>query len=502
MTTEQIYDLIKSNNLDKVREIFQLSCDIDTIKTAIKQYKVETHDVFDKVKRPDKPIKDDKGNTVDFKEVHRIAVPLQEQIVLLRSAFIGIPKMDAKPEQEPEKDLIKVMDKVWHDNKLDYRFAETTKRTMSELRCAWLFYNTEEDGYWDGQPINPGVYRTTKPRVKLLSFELGDTLYPVYDGNDDMIAFARGYKTVEFDKDLNKVDVEHLDVYTADRFYFKKKVQGEWVDNYLKDEVLKAEINGENMTTFKPNLVGKIPIIYFAQDKPEWHNVQGACDRIDELISNHADTNDYFGNPILVGIGNSISLPQKGDAGKYVEIGGAGGDLKFVTWDNAPESIKMELTNLFNTAYDLTNTSNISFENMKGIGPMSGFAIQLMFLGATLKAKDCQMSIFGEGVQRAYNYLKKLLSVIDAKFVSTLSFKVAPMFESVLPANDAEVILNISNAIATGIMSEETGIEQNPLLKDADSEKDRIKGEADKKQAAQVAMNNSASGLDSLMNVA
>jgi SPP1 family phage portal protein len=488
MTVQQLYDLIHAGNIEKLKAVLEIGFDIDIIKKAVKQYDPKQHDVIiDKIQRPDKPIKDDNGNITEYKNVHRIAVPFQKQITLLRSAFVGIPNMKSKPEKPEQEDLLQVMGKIWHDNKMDYRFAETTKRTMSELRCAWLFYNVEDAEYWAGDPIKK---TSVRPRIKLLSHLLGDTLLPVYDGNDDMIAFARCYQTRDFDDQQEIVTIEHLDIYTAERFYFKKQVKGVWVDNYILGDTLKAvAINETESVTFKPNLVGKIPVIYFAQDEPEWQDVQHAADRIDELISNHADTNDYFGNPILVGIGDTITLPQKGDAGKYVEIQGEKGDLKFVTWDNAPESIKMELTNLFNVVYDLSNTANVSFENMKGIGAMSGFAIQLMFLASTLKAKDKQMSTFGEGVQRAYNYMKKLFSIIDSKFIATLSFQITPDFASVLPSNQSELIDMLVTAKTGGIVSGETATNLTGLTENGKEEWDKIQEE-----------NNNTSALDNVMN--
>lgn len=496
MTKEQLYTLLQSNKIDRVVGIFELKSDIDIIETAIKQFQPETHDVNDKLIRQDRPIykegkvEDENGDKipvlVDTKKVQRIAAPFQKQIVLVRNAFIGTPKMSSNPETETplgkiQDDLLQVMGKVWHDNKLDFRFNETKTRTMSELRCAWLFYNQKDEEYWLGEPIKSNL----RPRVKILSYELGDKLYPFYDNNDDLIAFARTYESKALDEQLNDITIQHLELYTDERFYFKSKVKGVWEDNYLESDKLVKEGEGDTVTSYKPNLIGKIPVIYFSQDKPEWSDVQDACARIDELLSNHADTNDYFGNPILFGKGDSLSLPQKGDAGKYVE-GTGDADLKFVTWNNAPESIKMELTNLFNVVYDLSNTANISFENMKGLGPMSGFAIQLMFLGATLKADDKIMATFGEGVQRCYNYLKKLFSVLDPKYKATLSFKIKPEFASILPTDELEKLSKINSAKNGGILSEETAIEINPLVKDIESEKERIKQERTDRQAEEV----------------
>lgn len=478
MTITDVYTLLSSNKIDKLKEILQLSYDVALIEKAVKQYDPEKHNVMDPLVRKDKPIKDSEGNITEYKNVHRIPVPNQRNIVLLRSMFIGDPNMQATPENELQINCLNIIGKIWDDNKMGFRFMETKKRTMSELRCAWLWYNVENMDYWKDQPIKSKL----QPKVKVLSHQLGDALYPVFDNNNDLVAFARGYNSIEYDANFDKIEVENMDIYTSERIYFKKKVNSEWLDNYLNGDIV-ANVDG---VSFKPNLVKKIPITYFEQAQPEWHDIQRAADRIDEVYSTHADTNDYFGNPILFGTGSALTLPQKGDAGKYVE-GDAGADLKFVTWNNAPESIKMEIENLQKIINNLSYTPDISFKEMQGIGAMSGFAIQLMFLGATLKAKECEMSIFGEGVQRAYNYLKALISVLDGKYLQTLSFKITPDFASALPTDILEELDKIVKAKGAGIMSAETSIEQNPLVEDKEVEKIRLSDEADAKAEAEAA---------------
>lgn len=486
MIIEQLYTLLQSSQMDKVKEIFQIEYDIAVIQKAINQYKTEKHDVFDTVIRKKKEIKNDAGLITDFKEVHRIALPLQKQIVLLRAAFIGTPEMASNPENDLQKDFLHLMDKIWKDNKMDFRFMETKKRTMSELRCAWLWYNLEDKEYWAQQPINSNL----KPRVRVLSYELGDELLPMYDVNDNLIAFARAYKTIDLDEQFNKIKVDHLDIYTKDRFYFKKKKKEIWLDNYsLTDRSLITETIENITSSYKPNLIGKIPIIFFSQSLPEWHDVQKAVERLEELTSNHADTNDNLGNPILFGKGESLNLPEKGEAGRYVE-GGQDSDLKFVTWDNMPNSIKMEIENLHAIVLDLTNTPK--YKDFENLGQLSGFAIMLRFFMPTLNAKDSEMSVFGEGVQRCYNYLKTLISILDAKYLQTLSFQISPKFASVLPNNNKETVETLIEMVSGGIMSEETAVELNPYVTDKEIEKERLKAAAQAQQGAQ--------GLDNLMN--
>jgi hypothetical protein len=46
--------------------------------------------------------------------------------------------------------------------------------------------------------------------------------------------------------------------------------------------------------------------------------------------------------------------------------------------------------------------------------------------------------------------------------------------------NETEVISNLSIALTSGIISQESAVEQNPYVADSESEMERITGEADK----------------------
>jgi hypothetical protein len=56
------------------------------------------------------------------------------------------------------------------------------------------------------------------------------------------------------------------------------------------------------------NTIGKIPVIYYHQHLTEWHDVQPLIDRLEIIISNLADTNDYSGSPIVVAYGDDYRL--------------------------------------------------------------------------------------------------------------------------------------------------------------------------------------------------
>lgn len=418
---------------------------------SIEQYDVENHAINDSAKRPDKQFINDK-NENETSYVSRLAVPFQKKIVSRAATFLcGNPiALNANPQDEKEKSLLAAVEKVWEDNKLDYKSKTLAEYMMSETKAAELWYieklDPEED-YW-GDTLKSEF----RLRIRILANSLGDSLYPVYDPTGNMIAFGRGYTVEDGDK-----KEEHFDLYTDDTVYEGIKPDG-----------------GEWKVVPTANVYTKIPVIYYSQPQPEWNDVQSLIDRYEEQLSNLADTNDYFGSPLLAVTGVIKGFAKKGESGKVIQLDNQA-DIKYVTWDMAPEATKLEMETIEKLIFAMTDTPNDSFEQMKSLGVFSGIALKMLFLAAHMKASKKE-EIFGEGIQRRINYIKHIIARIDGTF-SKVRLSIKPKFEYFLPKNDAEKIETLISAVQGGIMSTNSAIRQNPLIEDADAEIDEIDNE-------------------------
>jgi SPP1 family phage portal protein len=513
MNLPDLTNLIDNGEIDKLKSIMEVSkyayflsdsfqyaigtglnVNKDTIHIRdFRQYNPKQHDVFDKTKRGDKEIKreekgpngEDTGRTVIDKliPVARLGIPEQRKIVTLAAAFLGTPTLSCTPKAGIETDMFDVLTVLSDDNKLDYKFKNIAKKTMSERECAELWYTQDaEPEFWDGTAMTSEY----KLRMRILSPSLGDTLYPVKDEFGDMIAFGRFYETVEqIENTLQQTQrVAHLDIYTADRFYFmtKDEKSASWAigadPTALATGPDTAVVNGV------PNPLGKIPVVYYAQPTTEWSDVQEMIARLETKVSNHADTNDYFDSPIVFLEGTVTGFADKGESGKLLQ-GTEGAKASYLTWDHAPESTKMEIENLLKFIHTYTHTPDISFESIKGLGTFSGIALKMFFMDAHLKASDKE-EIFGEGIQRRINYLKASIIGLDPAFKAAARLVIKPVFEYFLPRNEAEEIDNINKAYTGGFLSLETAVRLNPLVEDAVSELAKIK--AEKAQASADAL--------------
>jgi SPP1 family phage portal protein len=463
MTIEQIEALILTADMTKVMNTFYDQNLYKSILDRIKEYDPKQHAIADKIKRPDKIVNDAAGRPKSQISVARLPLAIQKKIVRTAVAFLGVPELDSTPAEGKATDLKEVVERVWSANKLDYKFKSIARMTMSEHHAAELWYTTDVDqSYWDGYPIKVKL----KISMKILSYENGDTLYPAFDQFDNLIAFGRGYKT----RDEDAKEIQHFDIYTdTDIYYSKKDGNGVWLFS------ANAVDYGAEVVSMK-NLLGKIPIIYYRQPRVEWEDVQELIERLETKISNHADTNDYFDSPIIVADGEVTGFAEKGESGKLLETKN-GAKVSYLTWDQAPESTKMEIENLQKFIYSLTHTPDISFENMKGLGVFSGIALRMLFLDAEIKASEKE-EMFGECIQRRINLIKHIISVVDTSYKAALKLDIKPRFNSFLPQNIAELVDVLVKAESGGIISQETAVKMNPLVGDPDAELERIKAEA------------------------
>ena len=462
-----IFETIKSRDVKEIKKFFKRpTFAVDQVE-AIAQYKVSEHDIFDTTKRPVKIIKKGTGElnadgsektTSATVEPARIGMSFQQLIVDRRVGFmLTIPVTTEavfNTESEKEKTIVKLVDRIQNDNKMDYLNKEIAERMMSEMECAevWYFIETGE----------------AKPkftiRCNIWSPDKGDVLYPLFDITGDMIAFAREYKLKENDK-----DIEHFDIYMPDFEYKYVNRDSTWQLDILTDKTGKAKPNPI------PNLVNKIMIIYHSQLYPEWHNVQSQISRYETSKSNHADMNDYFGSPILAIFGQLMGYASKGEQGKIIELAETA-RANYLALDSPPESIKMEQDYLKEDIYTLSQTPDISFKAMSGMGTIAQFTMKAFFMDAHM-AVSKKERIFGIGLQRRLNLIKAAIgTVIDtslAKEANTV--QLSPIITPYLPQNTTEIIENLSIAVTGNILSKETAVEQNPLVENSEIEIKRMR---------------------------
>ena len=467
-------DVIKSQDFKEIDKLFTRQVDAGIQAEAIKQYNIDTHDVFDKAIRPMRKIKIDSGTkdslgsviwTDKWIDVVRVGIPWQQIIVERRVGFTLSNPVTTDviwdTESDKEKQLIKLVERIQNDNKMDYKNKEILRRKLSELEVAVIWYYVVTDDPKQKFTLNS----------KIVSPELGDTLLPLFDVNGTMISFRRDYKL----KDGGK-DIEHSDIYTAEFEYKYIKKEGSWVLD--PDIVITSKETGEVIPANPvPNIAKKILIEYYNQKRPVWHNVQSMINRHETLTSNHGGMNDKFGAPIFTVSGEIQGEILDNAQGSLMQLEN-GATADYAQLASEPESISLEQTNLEKFIYTMSQTPNVSFDQMMTIGAMSGFAAEMLLTDPHMAVRAEEES-FGIGLQRRLNIIKTAIgALIDTSLAGEAkTVQLKPVITPYLPMNVTELVDNLSVSVTGGIMSQETAIEKNPLIEDSEVEIERMKSD-------------------------
>lgn len=426
------------------------------------QWDVMQHKTLtDRITLPDRivtiPLVDANGKKTEAKRVqpvNRIALPLQKKIVNTAVSFaFGNPvSLNAEPNGADQQLIFDAMRKIGPDAKEHSYSREMYRELLRATEVAELWYAVEKKE-------NHSLYGfPTKLKVRVALFKpfLGDKLYPYFDERGDMIAFSREFSRY----DENRREIIYFECYTDAYKYLWRLDGGSW-------------------TEAKPPVahnIGKIPVCYVTQEAAEWADVQLCIERLEFLLSKFAETNDYHASPTLFTTGDITMMPKRGESGKVIQ-GGVGADAKYVSWDHAPESIRLEIETKLRFIYSLTQTPDISFDSVKGLSAISGVALEMLFMDAHLKVQEKKEQLDAY-LQRRTNIQKRIIGMLSGKESDAESLEVTP---EIIPYKINDETTLISNLTAAdggkAIISQKTAIKTLGWAKNTDEELVQIQKE-------------------------
>lgn len=424
---------------------------MDDIK---KEFNPSEHKIFDKTYRQDKTIEDENGNTTGTIKVNRLGFPLQKRIVNSTVAFtFGNPvEYSSNPADTNEEEVLTAMQRIDYDNKMP-SFNRKVARDLA--RC------TEVAELWYTVPLTEshntyGFDNKFKIRVMILSPWNGNLLYPYFDSTGDLLAFSRQYEDIGMDGKKKT----YFETYTTTKKVIWVKQDSDW-----------QVVRTENLP------FGKIPVVFAKQDQTEWADVQGNIERLELLLSNFAETNDYHAAPKIFVQGKIAGWSQKGESGAIIE-GEVGSSAQYLSWNHAPEAVKLEIETLLRFIYGFTQTPDISFDSVKGLQAISGEALKMLFMDAHLKVQE-KKEIFDEYLQRRVSVVKAMIGSIQTGLKKAAdSLQVIPNIVPFIINSEAANIQNLVTANGgKAIISQRTSVMLGGYVEDIDEEMALIKAE-------------------------
>jgi SPP1 family phage portal protein len=440
---------------------------IDVIKkqskdiAKIKEYQKEYKD-HDRSIRDTQVGKIQKDKTVDNNNIKAVRIPINfaKKIVNTATAFeVGKP---ATLIPSDENSLSKLFYQIWKVNRIDSKIQKIISLKKSETQSAIQFYISD---------LNPssvlnkilskiGLKSQAKEiKSKVLENTKG-MMTPYFDVSGDMLAFMWEYVAA----DESGTDINHVEIWDNLNFHYLNDKSG--VLTYSEKGIIKHGFD-------------RIPIVYVSQDEPEWFGVRELIDRYETTLSKLGGSNDYSAYPILMTFGEVASLPEKDamgkvinfpmkkdDEGKYVN-----GRAEFLSASNSVESAKLETESIKDLIYSISQTPDLSFDNVKGLGAISGVALKLLFLDAVIKA------LMNEGenrtmIERIANIILSGISMTTnttlAKEAAALYFDI--IFNSIIPDDIQSATDVITKLKEAGLMSSETAIKLIDMVEDPKAE--------------------------------
>lgn len=433
---DRLVQLISENEIEKAMAMFEDHS--EEVDIAIEEYNTKTHSIME---RADK-VRNDKTDYITNKLPRNWQQYINEVALFF---FLGNPikwelsSVNGDEYKEAFNAFLSFLDEIYYNdnNRRAKRIAG------AETECAKL-YATYNDG--NGQ----------KTKIVLLSKSNGYELRPLFNRYGDLKAFGVGY----YMNDEEGNAVYHFDIYTDDFIY-----ECSQVDSWSVSK--------------KPNKLKKIPIIYIKQPK-EWEGVEERIVRDEWLDSKSADITEYFADPYLK-IQNTLlnrRLANPEEVGKVIEVTGKDDVFEYVTPPSNNEMKSNEKSILKESILQGTFTPDFSYENMKGMGSLSGEALRRANILGYIKRQN-RMDIYMELIARERNLILAIMeeyyypeyrkALRDIK----IDFDFQDPFIGGLEDNSEE----ISRLLESGAMSLETAVEMNRNVSNKAIEVQRIKEE-------------------------
>lgn len=445
---QEFDELLASKDISAVIE--QMTSRQVLIVDAMKDYDTFQHPVNF---REDRIITDSKGNFLRREPVWKLPVPYPVYINEVALVFLyGRPVKWSQLSQGTDK-AWDAFQNILKRTRFDSKIRQAKRLAGAETESAML-WRVFKDA--DGQP---------DVQIRVLAKSKGDDIRVRWDMYENIISIGWGY----YLKEDNNNTVYHFDIFTPEVIYRCKRAAMGW------------DVEEEE------NLIGKIPIILFQQEK-EWAGSEPLQHRSEYIASRSADTNDYFADPIAIMDADVVkNMPEKKDANKLLITKGQDGvdkAAKYLTWDSAPESKKQEIEWLEDKILTMTFTPKISLETLKSVSQLSAKALNTVMLLANIKANR-RKETHDELLDRTANIIKAIIAnVMDVSLAGEVrDLEVGHEFQEPFADDLTEALNNIVKAVDAGLLSTETAVSLNPLVRDTASELEKINIE--KEEAAQ-----------------
>lgn len=420
-----LYKLLEDGDVDKALGLFN---DRDSeVDKAISEYNPQTHEVM---YRPNKPRKNDRPYITE--KLPRIRQRYINEVELF--FLFGNPVKWHKREGNDEafslfKEFIK-------KQRFDSKTRQAKRLAGAETESAKLYH----------------IFRDSSNKINvnsvIIARSTGYKIRTIFDQYGTLVAFAYGYILKRGGESVQCWNFETEKML----FFCEKTIIG------YKVEMI-------------PNPTGKINVVYYKQPKA-WDGVEARIAREEMLDSKVADTNNYFADPIATATADVIdSLADPSKPGKLIQLMGSNSRFEYVNPPQSSELRASEKEDLKKSILFDTFTPDFSYENIKGLGSLSGAAMENSLILGFIKREN-RMEIYQELIDREKAVAISILKYLHPDKLEQLeSLKIDFEFAGPFSEDKTKDWNPIMSLYSAGLLSKETAV---PMLGIADKPEDEI----------------------------
>jgi hypothetical protein len=392
----------------KERNIAEIIADLK-VKTVIvrswahssKEYDPTRHEIVtNKTLRPDKRRANGK-----IDKVARITYGLQKLSVkrMTQMAFsIPVKRVYVTGTDKTKIDQSKAIEAIYKEARIN---AVNSKRMHAyfaacEIATIWYVVPTETHNLY-GFPTKWKLRcRSYSPMEEKFSRIEQSSIYPLKDRFGDLIALSFEYVITEDNK-----EVTYFETYTKTAKFVWKQIDGEW-----------SEVSDPSLISIE-----KIPAGYMSRPIPIWEDSTTTTQEIEFTLSRGSDIIKKNAAPVLVIKGElqgTTTAPEGSLAREVYQIKGDGG-VEYATWQQQIEAQKFHISTLKQNVEEELQLPNLSMENMKGLGAISGEARKTLLTEAHLKVGDESGDII-EMLEREFNVIKAFVGEMNTAWKDSI----------------------------------------------------------------------------------
>lgn len=460
---------------DIIADLCSCSKDVPSWNKLVKLYDENEHPIkTDPTLRPIEKISEDGQRDVPAK----ISYPAEKIAVrrMAQMAFSIPVKRLYATTNEQEKKFADAIENVYKAVRIDGVNMKRMKAYFASSEIATVWYVTDNKGEKHekyGFPTSARIRcKSYSPMPSSMSKISQADTYPLFDDTGDLIALSFKYSV-----NVNGKDIEKFDCFTAHKAFY-------WT-------------NGEDgwQTEERENVTGKILAAYMSSPSVIYDGIQDFRNEIEFANSRESDVIKKNSSPIIVVSGDLVGAPPVNGRGREAYQLKNGGNVSLLNPAMSADQVKTHINTQKEFISEVTQMPNLSMENIKGLGAMTGEARKSLLADAHLKVGEESHDIVWF-LDREFSVIKSILASINPSWKNLVNRVTCDHIITPFTQNDQTSQTDrLAKRVDSRLLSRRSAIEQFDDVADVDEEIKRINEEMTADMEAQRVVSVFESGM-------